>query len=66
MTATAVPAESTVGEIGSGSAWSTIKRGLSLSPQIRDGLPVTLLLALVATAGRVVVPIAVQQQRFFF
>lgn len=50
-----------VGEVGSGSAWQTVKRGLSLSPQIRDGLPVTLLLALAATAGRVVVPVAVQQ-----
>jgi ATP-binding cassette subfamily B protein len=52
---------SRVGDVGSGSAWRTIKRGLALSPQIRDGLPVTLMLALVATAGRVVVPIAVQQ-----
>jgi len=50
-----------VGEIGSGSAWTTIRRGLALSPEIRDGLPLTLLLALVATAGRVVVPVAVQQ-----
>jgi putative ABC transport system ATP-binding protein len=50
-----------VGEVGSGSAWTTVRRGLALSPQIRDGLPVTLLLALVATAGRVVVPVAVQQ-----
>jgi putative ABC transport system ATP-binding protein len=50
-----------VGDVGSGSAWSTVKRGLALSPEIRDGLPVTLALALVATAGRVVVPIAVQQ-----
>jgi len=52
---------SKVGDVGSGSAWTTIKRGLSLSPQIKDGLAVTLTLALLATAGRVVVPIAVQQ-----
>jgi len=50
-----------VGEVQSGSALSTIRAGLALSPEIRDGLGVTLLLALVATAGRVVVPIAVQQ-----
>src|SRR5664280_982610 len=43
------------------SAWRTLVRGLQLSPEFRVGLPVTLLLALVATAGRVVVPIAVQQ-----
>jgi len=42
-------------------AWATLRRGLQLSPEFRDGLAVTLLLALVATAGRVVVPIAVQQ-----
>lgn len=42
-------------------AWATLRRGIALSPEFRDGLPVTLLLALVATAGRVLVPIAVQQ-----
>jgi putative ABC transport system ATP-binding protein len=43
------------------SAVRTLRRGLALSPEIRQGLGVTLLLALVATAGRVVVPITVQQ-----
>jgi len=43
------------------SAWETLMRGLRLSPEFRDGLPVTLLLALAATGGRVVVPVAVQQ-----
>lgn len=42
-------------------AWMTIKRGLSLSPELRLGLGVTLGIALVATAGRVIVPIAIQQ-----
>ncbi|KAB2342748.1 ABC transporter ATP-binding protein [Actinomadura rudentiformis] len=42
-------------------ALSTLRRGLRLSPEFRAGLAGTLLLALVATAGRVVVPIAVQQ-----
>ncbi|HSK25441.1 MAG TPA: ABC transporter ATP-binding protein [Jiangellales bacterium] len=46
---------------GTDSAWGTVRRGLALSPEIRDGLGVTLLLALVATAGCLVVPIAVQQ-----
>jgi putative ABC transport system ATP-binding protein len=32
-----------------------------MMPEFRQGLPVTFLLALIATAGRVVVPIAVQQ-----
>ena len=42
-------------------AWRTLTRGLRLSPELRVGLGVTLLLALVATGGRVVVPVAVQQ-----
>ncbi|RSN50425.1 ABC transporter ATP-binding protein [Actinomadura sp. WAC 06369] len=42
-------------------ALSTLRRGLRLSPEFTAGLTVTLLLALVSTAGRVVVPIAVQQ-----
>jgi len=42
-------------------AWATFRRGLALSPEFATGLPVTLLLALVATVGRVLVPIAVQQ-----
>ncbi len=47
-------------EHGTG-AWATIRRGLALSPELRVGLGGTLVLALVATAGRLVVPIAVQQ-----
>ncbi|MBA2768349.1 MAG: ABC transporter ATP-binding protein [Sporichthyaceae bacterium] len=42
-------------------AWATLRRGVALSPEFRAGLPVTVLLALVATAGRVLVPVAVQQ-----
>jgi len=41
--------------------WRTFVRGLQLSPELREGLSLTLLLAFVATAGRVVVPIAIQQ-----
>ena len=42
-------------------AWTTVKRGLGLSPELRLGLGGTLVIALVATAGRVIVPIAIQQ-----
>ncbi|POM23956.1 putative ABC transporter ATP-binding protein [Actinomadura rubteroloni] len=42
-------------------ALRTLRRGLRLSPEFTAGLPVTLALALLATAGRVVVPVAVQQ-----
>jgi putative ABC transport system ATP-binding protein len=52
---------STVGDGRSGGSLRTIRRGLALSPEIRQGLGVTLGLALLATGGRVIVPIAVQQ-----
>jgi ATP-binding cassette, subfamily B, bacterial len=52
---------STVGGTSADGAWRTLRRGLRLSPEITQGLGITLLLALVATAGRVVVPIAIQQ-----
>ena len=42
-------------------AWATLVRGLRLSPEFRDGLVITLVLAGVTTAGRGVVPVAVQQ-----
>jgi ABC-type multidrug transport system fused ATPase/permease subunit len=45
-------------EIG---AWQTIRRGVGLSPELREGLGGTLTFAVLATMGRVVVPIAVQQ-----
>ncbi|MGZ4437067.1 MAG: ABC transporter transmembrane domain-containing protein, partial [Nocardioidaceae bacterium] len=43
------------------SARATIARGVALSPELKDGLLGTLLLAAVATVGRIVVPVAVQQ-----
>ena len=42
-------------------AWQTFVRGVRTSPEFLQGFWVTLALALVATAGQVVVPIAVQQ-----
>ncbi|NTW38449.1 MAG: ABC transporter ATP-binding protein [Cellulomonadaceae bacterium] len=42
-------------------AMATLRRGVQVSPQLLDGLLVTLGLAVVAAAGRIVVPIAVQQ-----
>lgn len=42
-------------------ARETIRRGLAFSPELGEGFARTLLLAGVGTAGRVVVPIAVQQ-----
>ena len=43
------------------SALATLRRGLRMMPEFRRGLPATFALALIATAGRVVVPITVQQ-----
>ena len=48
-------------DISTDPAWTTIRRGFQLSPELRDGWVVTMLLALVGTAGRVIVPISVQQ-----
>ena len=42
-------------------ALETVKRGLLLSPELRLGLVATLVLALVAMAGRVIIPVAIQQ-----
>jgi ATP-binding cassette subfamily B protein len=42
-------------------ALATLRRGLAMMPEFRRGLPLTFLLALIATGGRVVVPVAVQQ-----
>ena len=44
-----------------GGGWATVRRGLSLSPEITRGLGLTLALAAVSTLGRVIVPIGVQQ-----
>ena len=43
------------------SARSVLRRGVAFSPELARGLPVTLLLALLSSAGRVLVPVAVQQ-----
>jgi ATP-binding cassette, subfamily B, bacterial len=42
-------------------AWRTVVRGVKLSPELRVGLPATLVLALVATVGRAIVPVALQR-----
>jgi ATP-binding cassette subfamily B protein len=60
---TTSPAASRIGGPGEqpDGAWAVLRRGLALSPEITRGLRLTLLIALVSTIGRVVVPIAVQQ-----
>ncbi|MFH5822738.1 ABC transporter ATP-binding protein [Georgenia sp. AZ-5] len=40
---------------------ATVRRGLQLSPAMAEGIGVTLALAVLATAGRVVVPVTIQQ-----
>ncbi len=46
---------------GTESAWTTTVRGLRLSPELRTGLLGTAMLALLATAGRAIVPIVIQR-----
>ena len=60
MTAGAAVDTASTGDTKKG-AVATIRRGLSLSPELRRGLAGTIGIALVATAGRVIVPIAIQQ-----
>ncbi len=43
------------------SGMATVRHGLSLTPEFRKGLAGTLVLAVVATVGKIIVPIAVQQ-----
>jgi putative ABC transport system ATP-binding protein len=43
------------------SAWAVLRRGVAVSPEFVKGIWVTLALSLLATCGRVVVPVAVQQ-----
>jgi len=43
------------------STWETLKRGFALSPELLKGLWVTVLLALFATIGKVLIPFVVQQ-----
>jgi ATP-binding cassette, subfamily B, bacterial len=42
-------------------AFETIRLGMRVSPELREGLVGTLLLAVISTIGQVVVPIAIQQ-----
>ncbi|HKJ56602.1 MAG TPA: ABC transporter ATP-binding protein [Nitriliruptoraceae bacterium] len=60
MTTVTTPAGSDRRATGEG-PMDTVRRGLRLSPELRTGLGVTIVLALVSTVGRVVVPIVVQQ-----
>jgi putative ABC transport system ATP-binding protein len=60
-TAQVTPAGSTSVDSGeSTSAWTVLRRGVDHSPELVQGVWLTLLFAVLATVGRVVVPIAVQ------
>jgi ATP-binding cassette subfamily B protein len=41
--------------------WQTLRRGVQLSPELRKGIWVTMLLAVLSTVGRVLVPFVVQR-----
>jgi len=42
-------------------AWQTLRRGVQLSPSLREGIGGTLALAVVSTVGGAVVPVVIQQ-----
>jgi putative ABC transport system ATP-binding protein len=41
--------------------WGTLKRGVELSPEIRRGIGVTIVLAVLATVGKLLVPFVIQR-----
>ncbi len=43
------------------SAWQTLRRGVELSPELKEGFRLTLFFTVLASLGRVVIPVAVQQ-----
>jgi len=51
------------GEVGEavGGPLTIVRKGLRLSPEFTGGIGVTMLLAFIATVGRIVIPVAVQQ-----
>ncbi len=66
MNAHAQPGEdefeaSSIGASSGLSTLATLRRGLHISPELREGLLLTIALALVATGGRVLIPFVVQQ-----
>ena len=65
MTTTApdreAPDRTTVDTTVERGSFAVLAHGLRLAPEFRAGLRTTLLLALLSTAGRIVVPVAVQQ-----
>ena len=63
MSALVSPAvtRSTISGGDAAGGWATLRRGLQLSPALREGLGVTLLLAVVATLGSSVIPVVIQR-----
>ena len=58
----APPVDHTGIESGQGrSTWETLKRGVELSPEIRRGIGVTVVLAVLSTVGKLLVPFVVQR-----
>jgi ATP-binding cassette subfamily B protein len=58
---TTVTAPAVAGTGARASSWQTVRRGLSISPELRAGLGGTLVLSMIAMIGRVAIPIAIQQ-----
>jgi ATP-binding cassette, subfamily B, bacterial len=41
-------------------AWQVLRRGLAISPELKSGIRVTIVMALVAAIGRLIIPITIQ------
>ncbi|MCL3861882.1 ABC transporter ATP-binding protein [Actinotalea sp. K2] len=57
----AAPLRANLRRASDAGVWATLRRGAEISPQLLHGIWVTLVLAVLSAAGRVVVPVAVQQ-----
>lgn len=55
------PDDTTIPSAHLSGAWSVLRRGLRETPELRSGLAFTLVLALAGAAGRLVVPVLMQQ-----
>jgi ATP-binding cassette subfamily B protein len=61
LTAEGPPAEDSHAEHGEAKALTVLRRGLATSPELRAGVKLTVVMALVMAVGRLTVPILIQQ-----
>jgi ATP-binding cassette subfamily B protein len=61
MSAAQPAPDHSIGSAGTLGVFATLRRGVQISPQLLDGIGITVVLAVVSACGHVLVPVAVQQ-----